>query len=494
MTAHFGPDTLTLHEATQALTTGALSAQELTAAYIHRIEALDHHVNAVIALDPRAMDQARQCDQQRRNGVELGALHGVPLLIKDNIDVAGGLATTAGSLALAGTKASADASVISRLRRAGAIVLGKTNLSEWANFRSTRSSTGWSSVGGQTGNAFDPNRSPGGSSSGSGVAVAMGFCTAALGTETDGSVVIPSSMNSLAGIKPSIGLVSRTGIVPIAHSQDTAGPMTRTVADAALLLSVMIGYDEHDPASVERADIATALESLPENALRGARVGIDRTLSGCHPAVDAIVDFGVTALRDAGTEVIDGLALDAHEAVATDEHLVLLTEFKADLEAYLATRDAGTSIRTLGQLIEFNNQNADQVMPYFGQELFLEAQTCGGLDDADYLAARARSLTTAGPDGIDTLLQKHQLDALFGATVGPPWSLDLINGDHRSPCWSTPAAVAGYPHVTVPGGFVHGLPVGVSFVGARFNDARMAAFAHAFESQTQFRRAPEWPI
>jgi amidase len=397
---------------------------------------------------------ARELDAERRAGTVRGPLHGIPILLKDNVDTGDCMPTTAGSLALEGSLAPADAPLVARLRAAGAVVLGKTNLSEWANRRSSRSSSGWSSLGGQTRNPYAPERSPGGSSSGSGVAVACGMCVAAVGTETDGSVLIPASLNAVVGIKPTLGLVSRTGIVPVAHSQDTAGPMARSVRDAALVLGVMAGSDPGDPLTVSSAGL---------------------------PA----------ALRTCGAEVLDGVTMTTVQALRDVSTEVLLYEMKHDLAAYLATRRPRLAIRTLADVVEFNRCNAPRAMPYFGQDLLVAAAAKGDLTEPAYRCALAQARRLAGRDGIDAALARHRLDALLAPTTGPAWSIDLVNGDHRSPPSTSPAAIAGYPSVSVPAGYVHGLPVGVSFFGAAQADARLIGYAHAFEQATRVRRPPE---
>jgi len=481
---------LTLIEALAALDARDFSTVELTRAYLSQIERLDDQVNAVVELNPEALDLARHLDDERARGEIRGPLHGIPILLKDNIDTGDRMSTTAGSLALAGSIAPDDAFVVKQLRRSGALILGKTNLSEWANMRSSRSSTGWSSRGGQTANAFDSARSPGGSSAGSGVATALGMCAAALGTETDGSVVIPASMNSLVGIKPSIGLVSRTGIIPISHTQDTAGPIARTVRDAAVLLSGMIGADGSDSKSIRSGTLGNDLGALDAGALRGARVGIDRTLCGSHEGIDAIIEQSINALRDCGAEVVDGIELSAHKELSEPEDIVLYYELKSGLNAYLKRLVPNSPMRTLNDLIDFNINNAERVMPYFGQEHFISARATGSLQDPEYLKALSRCKTLAGRDGIDAALTRHRLDVLFAPTIGPAWPIDKINGDHRLACSSSPAAVAGYPHISVPGGFIHGLPVGVSFYAGYLDDVKIVQYAYAFEQQTQMRRVP----
>ena len=481
---------LTMEQARDALDKGEVSCVELTQGYLQRIEQLDQSVNSVLETNPDALDIAAALDAQRSDGSRRGPLHGLPILLKDNIDTGDRMTTTAGSLALQGSIAPEDAFATSKLRQAGALILGKTNMSEWANMRSSRSSTGWSSRGGQTGNAFDPTRSPGGSSSGSGVAVAMGLCAGAVGTETDGSVVIPASMNSLVGIKPSVGLVSRTGIIPISHTQDTAGPIARTVKDAALLLTGMIAADSQDAKALESGVLGDLIAKLDGGALKGVRVGVDRTLCGRHEGVDALLEQSVLALRDCGALITDDVELAAHDGLEEHEDVVMYYELKAGLKAYLARLGPDYPMRSLSDLIAFNINNAERTMPYFGQEHFLRAQRTGSLDDPEYLKALSMCKKLCAQTGIDAALRKHQLDVLVAPTIGPAWTIDKVNGDHRSPCSSTPAAVAGYPHVSVPAGFVHELPVGLSFYAGHLDDANVIAYAFAFEQQTLARRVP----
>ncbi len=482
---------LTLDDASQQLTNGSLSSEELTEAYLAQIERVDSKTHAVLEIHPDAIEQARALDAERAQGKVRGALHGIPILLKDNIDTSGPMSTSAGSLALKESIAPEDAFVTQRLREAGALILGKTNLSEWANMRSTRSSTGWSSRGGQTRNPFDLNRSPGGSSSGSGVAVAAGMCAAAVGTETNGSVVIPSSMNSLVGIKPSIGLVSRTGIIPISHSQDTAGPMARSVKDAAMLLGAMLGFDSEDPLSREVEDLRADLLKLSPHALQGARVGVMSNFLGYHEGVDSLVHSAQRSLIDCGATIIQKVEFTKLDKLHDNQDIVLCHELKAGLNAYLSRLGPDAPMKSLADLIKFNRAHPQHAMPYFQQELFLIAQATAGLEDSLYLDALTHNKRLAREEGIDAMLAHDSLDVLIAPTIGPPWAIDQINGDHRSPCSSALAAIAGYPHVTVPGGFVHGLPVGISFFSSDLSDARVVQFAYAFEQHTQCRRAPE---
>jgi amidase len=492
-----GPHT-ELEEATVAdlqakMTRGELSAVELTTAYLARIVALDRTgptLRSVIEINPDSGQIARELDRERREKGPRGPLHGIPVLIKDNIDTADGMLTTAGSLAMAGTRPTRDAHVAARLRAAGAVILGKTNLSEWANFRSTRSTSGWSGRGGQTRNPYALDRNPCGSSSGSGVAAAANLAAITVGTETDGSIVCPSTTNGIVGIKPTLGLVSRAGIIPIAHSQDTPGPMCRTVADAAVLLAALAGPDPRDTTGLPGARFELDFTgALGRKDLRGRRIGVVRSQWGLHPEIDRLADAAVATLKQLGAEVIDPVELP--EPDGKDEGLVLRVEFKADLEAYLATRPPG-SPRTLAELIAWNEAHRAEEMPWFGQELFEQSVDKPPLTDPAYREARDRNRKKAGPDGIDAALAKHRLDALVAPTGGPAWPTDWINGDHYTGGNSSPAAVAGYPHITVPMGFVHGLPVGFSFLGTAWSDALLVEIAHAFEGATQARRKPEY--
>jgi amidase len=475
---------------------GRHSARAITQAYLARIAQLDHagpSVRSVIEVNPDALAMADAMDAERRAGKVRGPLHGVPVLLKDNVDTGDRMLTTAGSLALAGAPAPRDAFLAARLREAGAVLLGKTNLSEWANFRSTRSSSGWSARGGQTRNPYVLDRSPCGSSSGSGAAIAANFGAVAVGTETDGSIVCPSSANGLVGVKPTLGLVSRSGVVPISHSQDTAGPMTRTVRDAAVLLSVLAsgGADPRDAATraAQRHVVADYAAGLDAGALKGARVGVARQFFGFHPRVDALMEDAVRALRDAGAVVVDEVKLPTRGQFDDGEFEVLLWEFKADLNAYLAER-TGVPVRTLADVIAFNERERAREMPWFGQELMLRAQAKTALADPKYRTVLARNRRLAGAQGIDAMLAGRRLDVIVAPTGGPAWAIDLLNGDHFGGGWSSPSAVAGYPHVTVPAGQVGGLPVGLSFVGGAWTEARLLGYAYAFEQATKHRRAP----
>ncbi len=484
----------TVAELQAMMADGTLTSENLTLACLDRVARLDGRLRAVIALNPGALGEARTRDAERTGGHLRGPLHGIPVLLKDNIEARGPLPTTAGSLALANNVTGRDAALVARLRDAGMVILGKTNLSEWANFRSERSASGWSGVGGQTRNPYDESRSPCGSSSGSGVAVAASLAPLAVGTETNGSVVCPASVNGIVGIKPTVGLVSRFGIVPISHSQDTAGPMARTVTDAALLLQAMIGNDPADPvtelaASAADWDLAAGLRS---DALYGARIGVLRSEAGFHGEVDRLFERAIADLAAAGATIVDDLelALDRPEGLDDAEYDVLLYEFKHDLDAYLAGLPNGERLpaRTLAELIEFNRTHASAEMPWFEQEVFEKAQAKGPLTDDTY--RRALTLTRDGSrHAIDALLAAHRLDALIAPADAPAWSIDLVNGDHFLGGSSSFPARAGYPNVTLPMGAVHGLPVGLSFFGTALSEPRLINLAYAYEQATR-RRVP----
>ena len=475
-----------------AMQSGKLSSRALTDTCLARVESLEARFNAVIVINPDARDIADAMDRERACGHTRGALHGIPFMVKDNLDTGDKMPTTAGSIALAGTFASNDSAVVEKLRAAGAVLLGKTNLSEWANFRSTRSSSGWSSVGGQSRNAHDALRTPGGSSAGSGVAVALGYCPFTIGTETDGSVVGPSSFNGIVGIKPSIGLVSRRGIIPIAESQDTAGPMTRSVADAALVLAAIVGADNADPVT-EAAGLHWPNEAveLDANALKGARIGVARNYAGFHDRVDGLLETALSDLRNAGAEIIDPVDIPPMNDIRPHVSVVMETEFKAGLATYLATRQSNVAIRNVSDLIAFNRDNAAVAMPHFQQERLEASAARGDLNDPDYLESRRASLQYARAEGIDAALQTHHLDAIIAPTHTAAWLIDWIGGDNRRGGCSGPPAAAGYPHITVPMGFVEHLPVGLSFFAGAFQDRDVIRLAYAYEQYTHHFRAPE---
>jgi amidase len=470
-----------------------ITSRALVEGYEARIARLNPKIHAVIGLNPRAMAEARASDARRREGKSLGPLDGLPILVKDNIGIAG-LPTTAGSLALIHNIRGVSAPVVRNLRRAGAVILGRTNLSEWANIRSEHSTSGWSAVGGLTRNPYMLDRSACGSSSGSAAAVAAGMAAAAIGTETDGSISCPSSMNGLVGLKPTVGLISRTGIVPISRTQDTAGPITHTVRDAAILLTAMAGSDPADPATVHadahRIDYTKALNP---HALEGVRLGVAQfLLKGFTPETLRVFDQALAVLKAQGATLVN--VDDYHMSkLAKDENIVLSTELKADLNAYLAGSPPAVKSRTLAQLIAFDDAHAREEMKWFGQSMFLEAERTKGLEDPVYLKARAANLRRAGPDGIDRLLAEHDVAALISPTQSPAPVIDLVNGDAgMGPGDSSLAAVAGYPYITVPMGEVHGLPVGLSFIGPRWSEARLLGFAYSYEQASHAARPPSF--
>jgi amidase len=472
-----------------------LSSEALVRTYLARIDRFDGELNSVIAVNPSAVEQAAALDDERAAGKVRGPLHGIPVLLKDNIESSEDIPTTAGSLALEGNITHRDAFLVERLRQAGAVILGKANLSEGANFRSERSSSGWSGVGGQTLNPYDPTRSPCGSSSGSAVAVAANLAALAVGTETNGSVVCPATVNGVVGIKPTVGLVSRTGIVPISHSQDTAGPFGRTLSDAVLLLAAMIGVDEND-AVTEIAGEASEWDltaHLMEDGLEGKRIGVLRSATGYHSEVDKLLEQAIEDMQDAGAVIIDDLAFERPDGLSQAAYDVLLYEFKHDLNRYLASLpDAALSALTLEKLIAFNEDHADSEMPHFGQEIFVKSQARGALSDQEYLDA-LELVQNASRGGIDGLIAEHELDALVAPTGAPAWKIDLINGDHFMGGSSSYPARAGYPNITVPMGRVRSMPVGLSFIGAALSEPTLIEMAYAFEQKTGHRITPELP-
>ena len=493
----FELEELTIADLQKRMVAGEETARSLTEKYIARIEALDKRgpqLRSVLEINPEAIAIAESLDAERKAGRVRGLLHGIPILIKDNIGTADRMTTTAGSLALEGSIPSSDAFVAKMLREAGAVLLGKTNLSEWANFRSTHSSSGWSGRGGQCRNPYALDRNPSGSSSGSGAAAAANLCAAAVGTETDGSIVSPSNNCSLVGIKPTLGLASRSGIVPIAHSQDTPGPMCRTIADAATLLAAMSGPDPADPATKEAAtkgarDLAKFLDP---KGLQGSRIGVPRkVLFGQNPAADRIVERALEDMKKLGAVIVDPADIENADAFEKSELEVLFYEFKADLNQYL-TSLPGTRVKTLKDLIEFNEKNRDREMPYFGQELFLRAEAKGPLTEKLYRDALEKDLRLSRKEGIDKTMDKHKLDALVAPTSGPPTLIDLVNGDYGVNGSSTIPAVAGYPDITVPAGYDFGLPVGISFFGRAWSEPTLIRIAYAYEQATRHRKPPRF--
>jgi amidase len=475
---------------------GEISAQSLTQAYLSRIDEIDKHgpaLNSVIEVNPDALAIAEALDKERKQKGSRGPMHGIPVLIKDNIDTADRMQTTAGSLALVGSKPTQDSSVARKLRDAGAVILGKTNLSEWANIRSSHSTSGWSGRGGLTRNPYSLDRNACGSSSGSGAAASTNLCAVAVGSETDGSIVCPSSANGIVGIKPTLGLISRAGIIPIAHSQDTAGPMARTVRDAAILLGALAGSDPRDSATGDsdakrRKDYT---QFLDPNGLKGARIGVARKYFGFNDAVDALMNHLIDGMKSAGAVIVDPADLETHGKFDETELVVLLYELKADLQDYLKSRP-DAQVHSLADVIAFNEKNKQKEMPYFGQDLFLKAQEKGPLSDDIYTAALKANRSLAREQGIDAVMDKFHLDALLGPTGGPAWITDLANCDHAVGGSSNAAAVAGYPNINVPAGFVFGLPVGISFFGRAWSEPTLLKVAYGFEQLVKARKKPEF--
>ena len=493
----FELDELTIGELQSGMASGKFTAHSLTRKYLDRIDDVDKHgpnINSVIEMNPDALAIATELDRERKAKGPRGPLHGIPVLIKDNIDTHDRMTTTAGSLALGGSIPLQDALVAKRLRDAGAVILGKTNLSEWANFRSSHSSSGWSGRGGQTKNPYVLDRNPCGSSSGTGAAIAANLAAIGIGTDTDGSVVCPSTANSLVGLKPTLGLISRAGIIPIAHSQDTAGPMTRSVTDAAILLGVLAGRDSRDDATRASTgkSFADYSKFLDANGLRGARIGVHRKGFGFNDAVDKVINDNLDIIKKRGAIVVDPADIPTHGKFDDSELEVLLYEFKADLNSYLASLGSRAPVKSLQEIIDFNEQYRDREMPYFGQDLLIKAQAKGPLTDKAYRAALAKNHRLSRKEGIDAVMDKYRLDALVAPTGGPAWPTDWINGDHFTGGYSTASAVAGYPHITVPAGYVFGLPVGISFFGRAWSEPTLLKFAYAFEQATRARRTPQF--
>ena len=495
--AAFELDELSVSELQAGMVSGKYTAQSLARKYLDRIDEIDKRgpaINSVIELNPDALSIASELDKERKAKGARGPLHGIPVLIKDNIDTQDRMTTTAGSLALGGSSPLQDSSVAKKLREAGAVILGKTNLSEWANFRSSHSTSGWSGRGGQTKNPYVLDRNPCGSSSGTGAAVAANLAAIGVGTETDGSVVCPSNANSLVGIKPTLGLISRAGIVPVAHSQDTAGPMCRSVTDAAILLGALAGADSRDDATNASAGKSSSdyTKFLDANGLKGARIGIHRKGFGFNDAVDKLMNDCIDIIKKRGVIIVDPADIPTQGKFDDSELEVLLYEFKADLNSYLASLGSRAPVKSLKEIIDFNEQYRDREMPYFGQDLFIKAQAKGPLTDKAYRDALAKNHRLSRKEGIDFVMDKNKLDALIAPTGGPGWTTDWINGDHFTGGYSTASAVAGYPHITVPAGYVFGLPVGISFFGRAWSEPTLIKFAFAFEQATKARRAPQF--
>ena len=488
----------TIAELGSQMASGERTSAEITRLYLERIESLDRQgpsLCSVIETNPDALAIAGQLDAERAAGNVRGPLHGVPILLKDNIATADRNTTTAGSLALEGSIPEQDAFVAARLRRAGAVLLGKANLSEWANFRSNRSSSGWSARGGQCRNPYVLNRNPCGSSSGSGAATSANLCAAAVGTETDGSIICPSSANGLVGIKPTVGMVSRSGIVPISAVQDTAGPMARTVADAAALFSGMTGADPRDDATAASptpTDLTRHLIELRSADLSGLRIGIGRQFFDRDSRVDGVMEEAIEVLAGLGAEIVDPAPIPHRGEVGRHEYEAMLYEFKAGLNEYLAGLGDDAPVASLADVIAFNEANAEREMPFFGQEILIEAEGKGPLTETAYQAARGTANRLSREEGLDAALEEHRLDAILGPSGGPAWVTDLVHGDHFSVGSSGAAAVAGYPNVTVPAGHVYGLPVGVSFFGAAWSEPTLIRIAWAFEQATEHRQPPRF--
>ena len=488
---------ISIAELQEGMKSGKFTARSLVEKYTARIDDVDKRgpaVNAIIELNPDALSIADALDQERKAKGPRGPLHGIPVLIKDNIDTADRMMTTAGSLALVGSKPVKDSFVAQRLRAAGAVILGKTNLSEWANIRSSHSTSGWSGRGGLTKNPYALDRNPCGSSSGTGAGISANLAAVGIGTETDGSIVCPSSSNGLAGIKPTVGLVSRSGIIPISHSQDGAGPMCRTVRDAAILLGALTGVDAEDAATAASAGKAQSdyAQYCVPNGLKGARIGVARKYFGFSDAVDALMEESLAAMKQQGATLIDPADIETFGKFDESELLVFMYELKADLNAYLARLGSGAPVRTLQDIIDFNDRNRQKEMPYFGQDLFLKAQAKGPLTEKAYVDALAKNHQLARTEGIDSLMDKYHLDAIVAPTGGPAWLTDLVNGDHVAGGSSNAAAVAGYPNINVTAGFLSGLPVGISFFGRAWSEPTLIKLAYSFEQATKGRQAPKF--
>lgn len=489
----FDLEEITISGLQEKMQNGQYTSEAITQRYLDRIQAIDKNgpgIHSVIEVNPDALSIAKAMDQERKSGKVRGPLHGIPVLIKDNIDSADKMDTTAGSIALAGNKASKDAFIVGKLREAGAVLLGKTNLSEFANFRSTRSSSGWSSRGGQTRNPYQLERNPCGSSSGSGVAVSANLCAVAIGTETDGSIVCPAAINGIVGIKPTVGLWSRSGIIPISHTQDTAGPMARTVKDAAILLGPLTGIDAQDQVTQESGGKTHPdyTKFLDENALQGKRIGVEKSFMKGHEKIDDLLQKALELLKSKGATIVEVEIMDKMNSIGDSEFTVLKYEFKDGLNRYLAASNA--KVKSLKEIIAFNKENEDKAMPYFKQEILESSEALGSLESKEYRDALQKNKRISRT-AIDSILKENKLDAISGPSYGPAWCTDLINGDHFSGYGlSTPAAVSGYPHITVPMGMVQGVPVGLSFFSTAYQEAALISLAYAYEQASKKRVAP----
>ena len=498
---------ITIRELQDGMKSGRFTARSIAEQYLARIESMDRPdkdksgndrrrpaVNSLLELNSDALAIADGLDQERKQKGPRGPLHGIPVLIKDNLDTSDKMNTTAGSLALMGARPPKDSFMARKLREAGAVILGKTNLSEWANIRSSHSTSGWSGRGGQTKNPYVLDRNPCGSSSGSGAAVAANFCTVAIGTETDGSIVCPSSANGIVGIKPTVGLTSRAGIIPISHSQDGAGPMARTVSDAAILLGALAGVDPDDSATAgsQGKSYTDYTRFLDPNGLKGAKIGVVRKYCGFHDGVDALMNTAIEEMKRAGATVVDPADIATIGKFDESELLVFLYELKADLNNYLARLGPAAPVHTLKDIIDFNERNKEKEMPYFGQDLFLKAEAKGPLTTKEYLDALEKNHQLSRTQGIDAIMDQFQLDALVAPTGGPAWITDLVDGDHFAGGSSSAAAVAGYPNINVPAGFFFGLPVGISFFGRAWSEPTLIKLAYSFEQATKFRKPPQF--
>jgi len=493
----FELEEITIPELQDGMKSGKFTALSLVEKYMSRIDEIDKRgpaVNAIIELNPDALAIAEGLDKERKAKGVRGPLHGIPVLIKDNIDTADRMMTTAGSLALVGSKPAKDSFVAQKLRATGAVILGKTNLSEWANIRSSHSVSGWSGRGGLTKNPYALDRNPCGSSSGTGAGISANLAAAGIGTETDGSIVCPSSANGLAGIKPTVGLVSRSGIIPISHSQDGAGPMCRTVRDAAILLGALTGADAEDAATAANAGKTQTdyTQFCDPNGLKGARIGVARKYFGFNDAVDALMEQSLGVLKQQGATLVDPADIETLGKFDDTELLVFMYELKADLNAYLARLGPSAPVHTLKEIIEFNDRNRQKEMPYFGQDLFIKAEGKGPLTEKTYLDALEKNHQLARTEGIDALMDKHHLDAIVAPTGGPAWLTDPVNGDHVAGGSSNAAAVAGYPNINVIAGNLSGLPVGMSFFGRAWSEPTLIKLAYSFEQATKARQAPKF--